>query len=211
MTFFSDSACSSPCGSPVIPSVGACTTTPPCQAVTISGAMPIGGTCTSSGGAATKPPVTWSRTARACAPAAPPAQGSCSADQVCAPASAAPYSPRLCVMRDGASSSCPAPAYPAGPFVYYVGVDDTRACSACACASASGARCSLPSPPLRSYCVGPSGSLSAPSPCSSFNGGTPIMLTGAPKLEDVGSCAPAGGAPIGGATGAHATSFCCEP
>jgi hypothetical protein len=174
----------------------------------------VTGACPASGGAASTPALTWGRVSRACAPALTAKRGACGDGQICAPAAAAPYSSRMCILHEGVTDACPDPAYPSGPLVRYRGVADTRGCSACSCTPPAGGACSIASPAIQRFysvpCVGQSGTLPAPSVCTATFGGAPLMLIAAPKLEDAGACAPDGGKPSGAAVGTEPATLCCE-
>lgn len=215
MAFYLEGTCTTPTGNPLTVS-SSCSTTPfTAQGVTLTGPAAAGGTCPSSGGALTAATPTWGQVARACGPSSAPAQDSCGAGQVCAPSPSAPFSSGACVMQAGMATACPA-AYPSGPQLFYAGVDDARACTPCACAGPAGGTCSSPTPAVdiavTPVCAVTMGTLDAPSTCMSFQGLEFVTLASLPTLTDPGTCTLAGGgAPTGTASGAGATSFCCEP
>ena len=94
--------------------------------------------------------------------------------------------------------------------MFYAGLDDTRACSACTCTPPKGGACTIASPAIETGCLASTGTLSAPSACMSFTGPEPVKLVAAPTLVDAGACAlTGGGTPSGAATGTGAMSFCC--
>jgi hypothetical protein len=212
LSFFADDGCATPVGS--ITASSSCQTTPfTAQSVTIGGAMPSGGSCGSTGGALTSAAPSWAQAVRACAPSAVPASTGCDAGLVCAPAPAAPFSTRPCVMQAGMATACP-PEYPTGPQTFFTGIDDQRGCTACQCAGPTGAQCTIGSPALdvsvTPGCSVTTGTLDAPSACTQFQGPEFVTLARQPTLTSPGSCAVAGGGtPTGGVTAAGATSFCC--
>jgi len=213
MSFFVDSACSTAAASPMTVS-STCVTTPfAAQYATLSSPTATGGTCASSGGAPTAAAPTWATVARACAPSAAPTGDGCTAGQVCAPAPAAPFSSRACVMQAGMATACP-PEYPDGPQVFFSSVDDQRGCTPCECAGPTGAQCTIAAPAVdisvTPSCSVSAGSLDAPSPCVMFQGLEFVNLASPLTLGNPGTCAlTGGGAPTGVATQSGPTSFCC--
>jgi hypothetical protein len=127
------------------------------------------------------------------------------------PSPAAPYATGACVMQAGVATACPA-EYPAGPQVFYAGVDDKRDCTPCTCAGPAGGACTSPTPAIQGCISPPGGSWSAPGTCTPITGPEPVKLAGAPTLVDAGACTlTGGGAATGTATPTGATSFCCAP
>jgi hypothetical protein len=214
MSFFVDTACMTPAGGSLTVS-SSCVTTPfEAQSVMLTGPSATGGTCPSTGGALTSSAPSWGQVARACAPSSLPSGDGCDAGQVCAPAPAAPYSTRPCVMQAGTATSCPA-GYPGGPQVFYAGVDDGRGCSTCVCTGPTGAQCTAPAPAVDiavdPSCSVPMGTLDAPSACVAFQGLEFVTLAGTPTVSSAGTCALVGGGdPMGNAIPSGATSFCCQ-
>jgi hypothetical protein len=212
LSFFTDNGCTTPAGS--ITASSTCQTTPfTAQSVTIAGATPSGGSCGSTGGALTSAAPSWAEAVRACAPSTVPSSAGCDAGLVCAPAPAAPFSSRPCVMQTGTATACP-PEYPTGPQTFFTGIDDQRACTPCQCSGPTGAQCTIGSPALdvsvTPGCSVTTGTLPAPSACAQFQGPEFVTLASQPTLTSPGTCALAGGGtPMGGATASGATSFCC--
>ena len=218
VSFYADNACTTACGTPSPLAAGTCApTSDKCKAFTISPPVPVAATCDPSGGAATIPPVSWSRAARACAPSATPEQGTCNSAELCLPAPASPYEPRFCVQQSGAATACPGAPYTDGPHVFFADtINDSRGCSACTCGASTGAQCTAAGTPqgwryLDSQC-GTTMTLpfSVPTTCNPAAAAGPFKLTG-PVTVSAGSCGSAGGAPIGTAMTTGATTFCCTP
>jgi hypothetical protein len=208
MTFYLDDSCGTPI-STMIPSSTCTPTTLGAMSVTVGLPTASAGACAALGGMATATTATWGTVARACVPSASPASGGCDPGQVCAPAASSPFSTRGCVVQSGVASACPA-GFPAGPQVFYSGLDDQRACSACTCSPPNGGACTIDSPAIETGCLASTGTLSAPSACMSFTGPVPVKLIAQPTLVDAGVCAlTGGGAPSGMADGTGAMSFCC--
>jgi hypothetical protein len=216
LTLYADDGCTSPCTNPVSLMPTTCATPiATCKAFAVADAILVGASCAASGGAPTVTPSSWGTHARACAPAAALAQGTCTAGELCAPAPAAPYPPRYCISRPGAQTSCPG-EFTDGPHVYYADVvADTRACSPCTCSGVTGARCQLPTPAgfhfLDSSCSTPEVPFGVPTSCQALSTSQPLKIVAPPSLADAGSCAPAGGQPTGDVTPTGATTFCCAP
>lgn len=212
MSFFEDGACTAAAGT--ITASSACQTAPfTAQSVTVGSATPSGGTCGATGGALTSAEPSWGQTVRACAPSAAPSGAGCDAGLVCAPAPAAPFSTRPCVMQTGTATACP-PEYPTGPQTFFTGIADQRACTPCQCSGPTGAQCTIGSPAIdvsvTPGCSVTTGTLSAPGGCASFEAPAFVTLARQPTLTSPGTCAVGGGGtPTGGATATGATSFCC--
>ncbi len=182
-------------------------------AVTVA-APQVTGSCAPTGGVASSTPPAWGTQALAC-PVSP--TGTCSGGALCVPAP--PSSSAVCVMQMGAATACPA-GYPAGPQIFYAGVDDARGCTPCTCGALTGVNCTIASPAISAFnandptcMMASTASLSAPSGCTSLGITSPfIELVATPVLSGQGSCSSTGGGvPTGTATGAQPTSFCCLP
>lgn len=217
LTFYSDNACGTACGPPTALDPAACVTPPgSCRAFQVTASAPTGGGCKASGGDPAILPASFSRTARACAPAVTPDQGTCRTNELCLPSPAPPFEPRFCVSQTGVAAACPGAPYTDGPHVYYGdGITDTRACSACACGGVTGAECTLSVAAGFRYLDPSCGTtgipFAVPTSCAAFQGGSPFRVPGTPELKTVGTCPPTGGAPIGAATGTAPVTFCCTP
>ena len=218
VSFYSDNGCTTACGTDVSLAAGACgATSGQCKSFTISAPAPVPATCDPSGGATTLPPVSWSRAARACAPATPPDQGSCAADALCLPSPASPYEPRFCVQQAGITTICPGAPYTDGPHVFFAdAVADTRACSACTCGPSTGAQCTAAGSPQGWRYLDPQCTttmtlpFSVPATCNGTAAAGPFKLTGRVTVS-AGTCTSAGGAPTGSAAPTSPTTFCCTP
>ncbi len=173
-----------------------------------------GGACQSgTDGDSTVPPVRWSRYAAACYNPRP--GGGCVMGS-CLPRPAAPFASATCITQTG-DLVCPYPY--TQRYLYYGGLLDNRSCSACSCASPSGAACS------GSVILGSDGicssdriTLSTVGSCSDLGPDpTPPDLparqsrsayyTG--NVTNRGTCAPSGGAPVGSAEATNPITYCC--
>jgi hypothetical protein len=212
ITFYVDSSCTnvvpiSPTTETVSSSCGA--TNPLVQYVTVAAPVATGGTCTATGGTATTAPAVWSQVARACSSSSTPVGGGCGAGRVCAPVPGSAFSTSTCVLQAGVATACPA-SYPTGPQVFYSGLEDQRACSACQCSGPTGATCTIGTPAITS-CID-STTLDAPNACTALANPDTFKLASTPTLSSPGSCTVSGGGtPTGSATATGPTSFCCAP
>jgi hypothetical protein len=175
-----------------------------------------GGACQSgTDGDSTLPPVRWSRYAAACYNPRP--GGGCSSGG-CLPRPAAPFGGGICITQTG-DLACPSPY--TERFLYYGGLLDNRSCTACSCASPSGATCSgsvlLGSDAI---CSADRITLSRLGSCADLGPDpTPpeppaqqsrsAYYTG--SVANRGTCAPSGGAPIGSAEATNPITYCCTP
>lgn len=218
LTVYSDRNCSTPCGLDGGPPSSSCVAASGCAAFEATAPVPSSlGSCTPSGGTPTyDAAVTWSQAVRACI--ATGAQSvSCGSDSVCVQSPAAPFPPRVCMMQVGEVASCPGSPYLDRLVYSSKDVIDTRACSACTCASPTGASCSFPTqPPLPGFrfldpgCVTPAIPFNVPSDCTPVAGAGGVGLVSSPVF-DGGSCAPDGGLPLGAVVPAAIETFCCTP
>jgi hypothetical protein len=208
MSFYVDDSCGTP-------SIDQQEVTAQCEpTVPIAASVQVGepvltaGSCAPTGGTPSIPAVVWSQVARACTPVSTAPSGTCDSGQICTASPVGGFTASACVLQPGVATSCPS-GYPTGPQVFYSGVDDERACSACTCGAPTGAACSIGIPAV-SNCVDGT-TLDAGPDCSAFTGGDLVKL-GSPVTLNAGSCAVSGGgAPGGVATGTGGTSFCCSP
>jgi len=99
---------------------------------------PNGGACAAGGGTATVSPPTFARIGLGCKDQASPAAG-CTGT-VCQPRPSAPFGAGICVLQPG-DVPCPSGTPFTDRHVFFVGVDDTRGCTACACGPPSGGSC----------------------------------------------------------------------
>jgi hypothetical protein len=207
MSFYVDDMCTQSIGSPLVLTTSCVTTPIGALAAMVAGPIPTGGACGASGVVASAPPASWAQRARACAPSSEPGVSDCDAGQVCAPVGSEPFSTQACVMQAAAAATCP-PEYPAGPYVFYSGLNDNRGCSPCECATPGSGACTIASPAAVG-CIS-SASWDALGTCSGLTGPEPVRLIANPALTDAGACAVAdGGTPQGMATPTGPTSFCC--
>jgi hypothetical protein len=209
MSFFLDDACMQSISAPAAASPSCATTPLGAASMTVAGPVPMGGACTASGGKLAAPPGSWAQVARACGASTAPVVADCGAGQVCAPAAVTPFSTQPCVMQAEVVTTCPL-EYPAGPYVFYSGLDDTRACSPCACAAPSGGACGIASPAIAACITPPGGTWDASGACSSITGPEPVRLAASPTLDDAGACAVDGGTPSGATMPTGAVTFCCS-
>jgi hypothetical protein len=143
---------------------------------------------------------------RACAPGSSLVRGGCDDGELCAPA--APFTGPVCIVQAG-DHACPSGAY-SQRSVAYTGIDDTRACSPCACAR----DCSY------DYFVYDPADLtcsSAPLVDETAGHGCPLVTPSAGKVRvgvsvaGTGSCSASGGSPTGSAQGSDPVTICCAP
>lgn len=169
-----------------------------------------GGLCKSSGGEATKSPVTWPGVIRACA-TRPLTPGTCAAGEVCVANPAPAFEPQHCIVHDG-DVACPDP-WSARRLVY-AGADDTRACtSTCGCEAPVNATCEG----TGSYhgnvdCAGVASTASVPTnACVTLTPPASARLgTASPLRITKGSCPVKGtSTPAGAAVPTGARTLCC--
>ena len=209
MTFFVDDSCQTPYIDQQIVTSTCEPTVPIAASVEVAAPTLSGGSCAATGGTATLPAVAWGQVARACTPQSTPPSGTCDGGLICTSPPVGAFTASACVMQAGEATTCPA-GYPSGPQIFYSGVDDERACSACTCAAPAGATCTIGSPAI-SNCVDGT-TLDAPASCTAFTGGDLVKLASSPTLSNAGSCVVSGGGSPGGtATPTGGTSFCCAP
>jgi hypothetical protein len=174
------------------------------------------GTCTASGGVATKPAIQTTPATVCVAADAGPTSECPSSGQVCVatPGSrGAVVSTKLCIFRSGVQT-CPS-GY-SDVHVVSTGVTDGRGCSACACAA--------PGCPADGYVTGYTSPNCTGTAATTFGADSGCMLGDNANLSVSfvyspthgtwnGTCAPSGGAPTGAVTldTASATTFCCVP
>ena len=158
-----------------------------------------------------KPAVVWSTFARACTSGG---NGSCAMlDETCAPTGPAGF--RQCVLHEG-DVDCPSFTPYSDKVVYYLGVDDTRGCSDCACSAPAGSTCSATLSIFSDHACGTvldTASLNAATLlCHDV---TPGSALGSKSMETAtyvaGKCDATGGQPIGSATAAEPSTICCLP
>ncbi|MFT3764710.1 MAG: hypothetical protein QM820_04215 [Minicystis sp.] len=122
---------------------------------------------------------------------------------------------RVCMYHDG-DKDCPAISPYQDKHVLYQDYEDTRACTGCTCDAPAGSTCASTitvfsdgacSAPLYSFTIG-----STNPDCHDVPAGTPLGSKSATApVYKPGSCTPGGGQPMGAATPAHASTYCCLP
>jgi hypothetical protein len=156
---------------------------------------------------ASKQPYTWGTVARTCRGAA---LGACGGPaEVCAPP--APPGFAQCLVQYG-DRECP-DSYP-DKHVFYYSVEDTRACTPCACSAPVGSNCtSLVSVHNDSTCstqvVASTVDATGPKCLDVLSGvalGSKVATT---PVYTPGACEVSGGEPIGAAVPAEPSTFCC--
>ena len=213
VSFFFDSSCKNPCaGSPVtVTPGGACVTGCP-GALTMRASLPTatGGTC--AGNASTSlPPIGWGHTARACAAPMSDAPGGCGAGALCVARPTTPSPSVLCVWRSG-DVACPGAPYSVRS-VYFTGVNDTRACTACTCDAPGGLTCAASQ--ISTYADGecpsnPAGSIVGDGGCVSAPGSTSVVRAG-PSSPSGSGCTPNPVSATGTVVPTGPTTVCCTP
>jgi hypothetical protein len=210
VTFYSDTACTKPCGTPATAPERTCTKLDAtgCAAphFTVSAQEPTGGSCTP---ATTKnvPVATWQASVRLCATSATPGAVGCDAGAVCVPASASPFEAQTYCVFQGGVQTCPA-AFPVS-HVYYAASADTRDCSPCSCSSPGGATCSGAT--LDTFgttsCTNLVNYFPVPSACARLPGVHAALLDGG--VASGGACTPDGGQATGSFSATTPTTVCC--
>ncbi len=211
MSFFFDSSCTNGCGTANQPIGTSCTSlnAQNCNGSSryeVAPSVASGGTCMPI---VTRdiPKATWNDSVRLCAAPTELDGVGCNANQVCAPAVAAPYEARRCVMKMGIGA-CPA-AYPT-PHVYYTSSNDDRDCSTCTCGTRAGGSCAASVTVYKDFSCGSTGTTLAASTCTSANS-SGYFAKAAAGVFAGGSCTPDGGAPTGAFTPTAPTTVCCTP
>ena len=173
-----------------------------------------GGTCTSGGGVADVPNVSWTKLGRVCGDPLLNS-GGCNANQVCLPRPDGLYESGVCIMHDG-NVNCPPGAF-SEKHSFFEDFTDTRACSACSCGAASGATCQATinvfSDLSSGVCNTNVGSLPAGG-CDDFTPTNPNVSNLSATITQPpsgGSCPTNGGQPTGAATAITPTTVCCIP
>ncbi|MFS8070924.1 MAG: hypothetical protein ACMG6S_31540 [Byssovorax sp.] len=158
---------------------------------------------------ASKLPYTWGAVAQSCHGLT---SGTCAApSEICAPAVLPGF--EQCLYQVG-DRECPA-AY-SERHVFYYGVEDTRACTPCACGEPVGSTCTaFVSAFTDGSCSSPvvAGTVDASGPkCLDVLSGVALgsKLATAPVYAP-GVCQASGGAAIGGAVPEEPSTFCCLP
>jgi hypothetical protein len=169
------------------------------------------GACSPSGGEATLPEPTWAEQLRACGGA--PDAGACGEGGSCLPTPGNPLAPGLCAWVAG-DVPCPAGPY-ALRTVVYDGYDDARECSDCMCGDVAGVDCqAIVEVHYNSACSNLRASVDDPQAGACYDiddGGGYAPRSGKMIVYDTqgGGCPPAGGQPVGEASPAGPTTFCC--
>jgi hypothetical protein len=215
VSFFSDSNCATPCGTPAMLSNSTCPTVPSgCTSEEVAAVTPQGGSC-SPNFSETLPGTTWARESTACVPSGDVSQGSCSAGNFCLPSP--PSSFTFCVSQPGIASWCPdGSTYSQGPFHEYADrtLTEGRGCTNCSCGDPADASCDqVPGFLYITNCTIPTIPFATPLACTPMAGsgnGLPRATALPAGSAHAGQCAPMGGVPQGSATpNGTATSFCC--
>jgi hypothetical protein len=154
------------------------------------------------------PVAQWGAEARLCGPPGAPVVGSCAAGQVCAPAAGLPLKKETYCVAINSVSQCPSEYY-AVARQYYTGDVDTRGCTACSCAPATGSACGNSA--VHTYsdvgCTSATGTTPVPVACSTLAGARAVSFSGVPNG---GSCAPNGGQPTGTFAPTNPYTICCN-
>jgi hypothetical protein len=152
------------------------------------------------GGAPTLPQFVWGRAGVGCA-GDPQEPNPCDGGALCLTANGPPFGSHLCVLQQG-DVACPGAPY-SSKELFYHGVDDTRGCGACSCATTCVTSVS-------SYADTKCANLVAgPTPfamCASLgNDPQSVMFHATP------GCVSDGGAPTGAVTPSGPVTVCCSP
>jgi hypothetical protein len=206
ITFFGGGGCApaSACGAADASTAACLAASTPCGGLhaSLGGPRPVPGSCAPIA-ATTVPDAGWAASARLCAGEA---SGTCGAGEQCV-TSAGASSGASCISKSG-DDPCPS-----GPYshrrLYYGSADDTRVCSACACAPPD-ATCTGGT--VATYndltCGMASGSLGAPQTCINLGADKAVLYRGDAVLA-AGSCSPSGGASMGAFAPTDPTTICC--
>jgi hypothetical protein len=168
--------------------------------------LPMGGSCTPSTQAPTKPSADWKTHALGCAPAAAE-RGGCKNGSLCLPKKPGdPFADQYCIWREG-EVDCPNAQF-ADKHVYYEELSDTRACSACSC---SGPNCSYKWSVFDdsdTSCATPVLELASAGQCVQVNPASDKLRVGAAISGD-GKCTPSGGVSQGEVKASKPVTVCC--
>jgi hypothetical protein len=197
-----------------IPADAPCDGGPCVQSLTIAAPVVVETGCAVMQHDVEQGPVRWRSYARACAQAV---ETECDDNQkLCVPV--APPGFATCVYQKG-DNDCPTGTV--SPYtekhVFYEGVEDTRACTACSCGPPSGSVCSA-----ELFVYGDSACATVPSYAETVTSAGAECLDLAPGAAlgsksasaptyTPGACQPSGGAPTGGITAVVPSTFCCIP
>jgi hypothetical protein len=163
------------------------------------------GPCPPNGGALTAPDPQWNDAVRVCMGVA---LGACGAGSCTTPP---PAGGQVCVLQSG-DHPCPEPWSDRRPLYVPGGEVDTRSCSPCSCAAPMDGECTAEISLYTSFpCTFIAGQLTS-GQCGNINGPNPESV----DLESIsppsGTCAPAGGNPMGTVVPGDAeTTVCCLP
>ncbi len=167
-----------------------------------AGAAALGsGSCQPSAGIPTISPAHWTQGAHLCSGSA--ISGECSASgQICVPKIDAPFSSTHCVYQAG-DVACPS-AYPSKSLLHGESIEDSRACSACACGAST---CDATTVAFaKAKCTGASVEVPNDGNCTH----APFTIGSLQVSVGVnGACVPSGGVPTGEATGSDPLTVCC--
>ncbi len=220
LTFYSDSMCRTPCGTPESLPEGVCVpASMGCTSFQIAAPEFTGNACTQAGGMPSGGPPSWSLTASACTTATTPSAGSCPRGELCLPSPEASQIAGFCVEQSG-EVACPSGAYSV-QHVYFNGTSDMRGCSACVCTATSQPACSISGggfPYPDSACQVPAGIpiVGVPTACTpttTFDSAKAFEISGNSPTTTKATCMPTadGGQVTGAATPTGPTTFCCTP
>ena len=158
----------------------------------------------------------WTTAARSCVGSIQ-YQGGCGLSEVCAPIASEDVAGfKLCFAREG-EQECPGGW--SEKHVFYKGIDDTRACSACSCGSPVGSTCSAQVSAYSNAVCSTSMDLFSTIPidatqpqCFNVPPGMGLLSKSATApAYSPGVCQASGGEPSGEAVPASPSTFCCLP
>ena len=186
------------------------------SACSVSAPAASPGSCNASGGGATLDPVTFGLTSRVCAATAGPG-GGCGAGSVCVARAADGFHGACVLAATDSTALCPAGYLNAHVTMPDGGsFTDTRGCTACSCASPTGAACGgsamlYPS----SSCEGDGGGagLTFPADGNCYPAAAAGVIGSALLSGSVlsqGACAPDGGQVTGAVRAKNQTIYCCQ-
>lgn len=160
------------------------------------------------------PPPTWSTFVRSCIGEPP---GRCEKSlHVCVPPTATGF--HQCIFQKGDNDCSSSELMPyTEKHVFYKSLEDTRACSACACGAPFGGACSAN---ISFYDDGTCSTVASTSKYVDSSGALcidqiPGTALGSKSAREVrytpGTCFPSGGDPVGSIQPSNAATFCCIP
>ncbi len=188
--------------------LGQCLTVPSVAAgsVEVSGLSAATGSCTATGGDASKEAPQWGVDVLGCSVTPPACAGG-----VCVPEPTGGFEPDVCVWQEG-DQACPAGLYPKKR-VFYQTFDDARGCTPCTCSPMQGASCSGGSVNFypKDSCINSQASPTVTvASCVDADVSAKLSVKLGGVTTSVGTCDASGGEPTGTLAGAAPITVCCR-